>query len=195
MVADSVPAMCGSDTFTTVVSSTSMKVANITETAISQGLICLCSLMTERQKSRRREGRKRGQKGQPARKREGRRGRPHKGRTARTQEILPSHLRTFLPSRLSFLPFRLLPCCLAEFLFQVDRRRDRHAGTQAVFRVLPGLEHDLHRHALHDLHEVAGRVLRRKQAEARAGCTGDTVHLALELAAVRVNGDRCALAL
>src|SRR5258707_13885134 len=47
IVADSVPAMCGSDTLTTVVSSTSMKVANITETAISQGLICFASLMTE----------------------------------------------------------------------------------------------------------------------------------------------------
>ena len=31
-VADRLPAMCGSDTFTTVVSSTSMNVANITET-------------------------------------------------------------------------------------------------------------------------------------------------------------------
>ena len=40
----------------------------------------------------------------------------------------------------------------------------------------PGrLEHDLHRHALHDLHEVAGRVLRRQQAEARAGRAGDAV--------------------
>ena len=38
MVADRLPAMCGSETFTTVVSSTSMKVANITETAMSQGL-------------------------------------------------------------------------------------------------------------------------------------------------------------
>ena len=37
IVADRLPAMCGSDTFTTVVSSTSMKVANITETAMSQG--------------------------------------------------------------------------------------------------------------------------------------------------------------
>src|SRR5438045_1577994 len=35
--AERLPAMCGSDTLTTVVSSTSMKVANITETAISQG--------------------------------------------------------------------------------------------------------------------------------------------------------------
>ena len=43
MVADRLPAMCGSDTFTTVVSSTSMKVANITETAISQGLMWRCS--------------------------------------------------------------------------------------------------------------------------------------------------------
>src|SRR3954466_5138031 len=38
-VAERLPAICGSDTFTTVVSSTSMKVANITETAMSQGLI------------------------------------------------------------------------------------------------------------------------------------------------------------
>ncbi len=42
MVADRLPAMCGSDTLTTVVSSTSMKVANITETAMSHGLMCRC---------------------------------------------------------------------------------------------------------------------------------------------------------
>ena len=35
--------MCGSETFTTVVSSTSMKVQNITEMAMIQGLTCLCS--------------------------------------------------------------------------------------------------------------------------------------------------------
>src|SRR6187399_273493 len=38
VVADIVLPMCGSDTFTTVVSSTSMKVANITATATIQGL-------------------------------------------------------------------------------------------------------------------------------------------------------------
>ena len=38
MVAERLPAMCGSDTFTTVVSSTSMKVANMTETAMIHGL-------------------------------------------------------------------------------------------------------------------------------------------------------------
>ena len=37
-VADRLPAMCGSETFTTVVSSTSMNVANMTESATSQGL-------------------------------------------------------------------------------------------------------------------------------------------------------------
>ena len=35
--------MCGSDTFTTVVSSTSMKVANITAIAMIQGLISGCA--------------------------------------------------------------------------------------------------------------------------------------------------------
>ena len=34
--------MCGSDTLTTVVSSTSMKVANITAIAMIQGLTCRC---------------------------------------------------------------------------------------------------------------------------------------------------------
>src|SRR5258708_39591703 len=41
MLADRLPAMWGSDTLTTVVSSTSMKVANITEIAMIQGLTCL----------------------------------------------------------------------------------------------------------------------------------------------------------
>lgn len=45
IVAERLPAMCGSDTFTTVVSSTSMKVQNITEMAMIQGLTCFCSDM------------------------------------------------------------------------------------------------------------------------------------------------------
>src|SRR6186997_1204968 len=101
MLADRLPAMWGSDTFTTVVSSTSMKVAHITETAISHGLMCRCSVI------------------------------------ARS--------------------------------FQIDRRHGRHAGTQEMLGVLAGIEHDLHGDALNDLHEVAGRVLRRQQAEPRAG--------------------------
>src|SRR5207244_9985081 len=44
IVADRLPAMCGSDTLTTVVSSTSMKVANITEIAMIHGFTCLCSV-------------------------------------------------------------------------------------------------------------------------------------------------------
>ena len=53
--------------------------------------------------------------------------------------------------------------------FRIHRRRHRHAGPQQVLGILARLEHDLHRHALHDLDEVAGGVLRRQQAEARAG--------------------------
>ena len=41
-VADRLPAICARDTFTTVVSSTSMKVASITEMAMIQGLIGSC---------------------------------------------------------------------------------------------------------------------------------------------------------
>src|SRR5208283_3960384 len=39
--ADRLPAMCGSATFATLVSSTSMKVANITVKAMIHGLMCL----------------------------------------------------------------------------------------------------------------------------------------------------------
>src|SRR5579872_5476136 len=41
-LADRLPAICGSDTFTTVVSSTSMNVANMTAMAMIQGLTCGC---------------------------------------------------------------------------------------------------------------------------------------------------------
>ena len=43
LLADKLPAMCGSETFTTVVSSTSMNVLDMTAMAISQGLISRCS--------------------------------------------------------------------------------------------------------------------------------------------------------
>ena len=44
IVAERLPAMCGSDTLTTVVSSTSMKVANMTAIATIHGLTCRCAL-------------------------------------------------------------------------------------------------------------------------------------------------------
>ena len=44
LLAERLPAMCGSETLTTVVSSTSMKVLDMTAMAISQGLISRCSL-------------------------------------------------------------------------------------------------------------------------------------------------------
>src|SRR5262245_27526548 len=43
VVAERLPAMCGNDTFTTVVSSTSRNVENITEIAMIHGLMCRCS--------------------------------------------------------------------------------------------------------------------------------------------------------
>src|SRR5262245_1523950 len=130
---DRLPAMCGSDTFTTVVSSTSMKVANITEMAMIHGLIGFCSVME-----------------------------------ARNSPWL---------------------------LFRVHGRDDRHPGPQQSFGILRGVEHDLHGDALDDFDEVAGGILRRQQAEARAGRAGDAVHFALELAsAERVDFDFGALA-
>ena len=50
---------------------------------------------------------------------------------------------------------------------------------------------DAHRHALHDLDPVAGRVLRRDQRELRAGGGADALHLARQLeAGIGVDLDR-----
>jgi hypothetical protein len=46
MLADRLPAIWGSDTLTTLVSSTSMKVPSITAMAMIQGLTCRCSSAT-----------------------------------------------------------------------------------------------------------------------------------------------------
>ena len=45
LLADKLPAICGKETLTTVVSSTSMNVLDMTAIAISQGLISRCSLL------------------------------------------------------------------------------------------------------------------------------------------------------
>src|SRR5262245_56642625 len=119
VVAAMLLAMCGSDTFTTVVSSTSMKVTNITTIATIQGLTGLDTT-----------------------------------------------------------------------LLGIHSRRHRHARPEHVLRILTGVEHDLHRHALHHFHEVAARVLRREQAEPRACRRRDAVDLPSEAAAsVRINVD------
>src|SRR5690349_11428052 len=58
--------------------------------------------------------------------------------------------------------------------------REAEAGDETVGQRL--VEHDLHRHPLHHLDEVAGGVLRRQQAEARAGAALDRIDMALEAA-------------
>ncbi len=64
--------------------------------------------------------------------------------------------------------------------FGPDRRHHRHAGAEQYVGRL--VEHDLHRHALHDLDEIAGGVLRRQQAEGGAAAGLDAVDLAFEYA-------------
>ena len=124
--------MCGSDTLTTVVSSTTMKVPSITD-------------------DRRRAT--------------GGRGR------CRSPLAVPSCDVVSVHQRVNTVAVTDMP------------GRSRCSGSW------PGVEHDLHRDALHDLHVVAGGVLRRQQAEARAGRGGDAVDLAGELAAVGVDVD------
>src|SRR5262245_4448162 len=113
IVADRLPAMCGSDTLTTLVSSTSMNVANITAMAMIQGLIGFCSVI------------------------------------ATWPPKSPN------PQSARFLSAISAPSALASF--RAHRRYHRHPGPQQPVRVLRPVEHDLDRHALDDLDEVAGR--------------------------------------
>ena len=60
----------------------------------------------------------------------------------------------------------------------VNGHVDRHAGAQRHVRLLgPG---DAHRNALHHLHEVARRVVRRQQREAGAGAAREALDGAFE---------------
>src|SRR3989442_4243432 len=145
IVTERLPAMCGSDTFTTVVSSTSMKVANITAIAMIHGLTCRgCSLI------RCAEGTQRTR------------------RTQRQRSVKAGNPLCVL----------CVHCVDSACVYGWDHG---HPGPQQMVRVLRTVEDDLHRHALHDLDEVAGRVLRRQQTEARTRRAGDAVHLAVEL--------------
>ena len=72
--------------------------------------------------------------------------------------------------------------------FVLTVRHDRHAGPEQ--HVGRPIEHDLDRHALDDLDVIAGRVLRRQQAERGAAAGLDAVDMAFELAAgIGVDGD------
>ena len=64
---------------------------------------------------------------------------------------------------------------------------DRHSRAQQMVIVRAWIQHDLHGQTLHNLHVVAGRILRRKQAESRAARAGDTVHLPFVFSAVGVH--------
>jgi hypothetical protein len=74
-------------------------------------------------------------------------------------------------------------------------RFDGQAGTQLRQQGIVG-EADLHRNALHDLGEVAGRVLRRQQRELGARARREALDLAAELViAERIDSESDRLAL
>ena len=82
-----------------------------------------------------------------------------------------------------------------EMLPRFHGRFDGEAGTQLRQQRIVG-EADLHRDALHDLGEVAGRVLRRQQRELGAGAGREALDLAAELMiAEGVDGEGHRLAL
>src|SRR3982074_3353328 len=102
--------MCGKATLAMEVSSTSMKVASVTATAIIQGLIA--------------------------------------GRQASALSRVPAAALISLPSS-------------ALSLANPDLGDDRHTGAQLAIIVLSRIEHDFDWNALHNLHVVSGRILRR----------------------------------
>src|SRR5262245_17775140 len=64
--------------------------------------------------------------------------------------------------------------------FRVDGRNDRHARAQLAAERSGLIEHDLHGDALHDLGEVAGRVVRREQGELLSAGGRQAVHAAMD---------------
>src|SRR5579863_9034650 len=64
---------------------------------------------------------------------------------------------------------------------QTHGRLDRNAQGQWQIRIHAAVYHNLHRHALHDLHEVARGILRRERREARPGAKLDAVDMSLQV--------------
>src|SRR6185312_2158325 len=62
----------------------------------------------------------------------------------------------------------------------IDRHVRTHAGLELAHVLVMAVEVDPHRYALHDLDEVAGGVLRRKDGELRTGAGAERSHGALE---------------
>src|SRR6185295_12840217 len=178
--------MCGNATLATDVSSTSINVASITETAINQGLKlgrqasigCIAarvaagslfdSLLIDSASEQWRDilG---------------------KWFHAKTLGHRPAGraraLFTGSLSRLASAPLRETPFNLKGLIsrsLNPDFRLDRHAGADRVLRIRLLVEDDLHRHALHNFDIIAGSVFRRQHAEARAGAGLYAVDMAFE---------------
>src|SRR5262245_8132176 len=75
---------------------------------------------------------------------------------------------------------------------RLDRGGGAHARPQLELRAR--VQPDQHRHALHDLGEVAGGVVRRQQREARARATCQAVDVARQLLIIGVDVHARALA-
>src|SRR5271170_703728 len=74
-------------------------------------------------------------------------------------------------------------------LLEVHVRHHIHARSKPTILVLPGIENDLYRDPLHNLHVIPRSILRRKQTEYRTGCPRDAVHMAFQSASARIHMD------
>ena len=158
-VAERLPAMCGSATLTTVVSSTSMNVPSMTATATIQGLItggvlfdsAINSFYLVRAGSC------------------SRRNRRFSLRHADKSSCL-QNLQSLL-------------------LIGVDGWNHGHAGAKAMFRILTFIQNDLHRDPLHHFHVVAGRVIGGQQAEPTTCGAADGIDVTLQSMSVGIDVD------
>src|SRR6266699_5923912 len=85
---------------------------------------------------------------------------------------------------------------IMDLSFHLDLRHNGHAGRQHVLWIdLIGFKNNLHRDALDNLDIVAGRILRREQAESRAGAGLNAVHVPVKsFVRISVHGDLSRLA-
>src|SRR4029077_8215697 len=79
-------------------------------------------------------------------------------------------------------------------LLEVHFRIYRHAGTKVEILVLPRVEMDSLWNALHEFHIIPGRILRREQAEGRAGGSPDSSNPAMIFVLIGIHAESHPLA-
>src|SRR5258705_2515866 len=87
-------------------------------------------------------------------------------------------LRLMLAEWVTYSRLRLLRLCL--LARRMNRHYNRKAGPQPALQRVPGIEGNLYRNSLHNLGEIARRIVRREQRELRSACRSNFDNFSME---------------